>query len=77
MQNGYIKVFNGQMRDEFLNESLSIEFDQAGQLIGAWITDCNRARPHSSLGYKTPAAYADTLATPDGVTLVEALTATG
>jgi transposase InsO family protein len=77
MQNGYIESFNGRMRDELLNESLFIDLDQARQLISAWIADYNTARPHSSLGYKTPAAYADTLATPKGVTLVEALTATG
>jgi len=77
MQNGYIESFNGRMRDELLNESLFIDLDQARQLIGAWIADYNTARPHSSLGYKTPTAYADTLATPKGVTLVEALTATG
>lgn len=37
----------------------------------------NTARPHSSLGYKTPAAYAGTLIAPKGVTLAEALTAAG
>jgi hypothetical protein len=35
------------------------------------------ARPHSSLGYKTSAAYAGTLTAPKGVTLVEALTVAG
>jgi len=54
-----------------------MDLDQARQLIGAWITDYNNARPHSSLGYKTPAAYAGTLTAPKGVTLVEALTAAG
>ncbi len=64
-----------RMRDELLNESLFIDLDQARQLIGAWVIDYNTARPHSSLGYKTPAAYAGTLTAPKGVTLVEALTA--
>jgi len=77
MQNGYIESFNGRMRDELLNESLFINLDQARQLIGAWVTDYNTARPHSSLGYKTPAAYAGTLTAPKGVTLVEALTVAG
>jgi putative transposase len=58
MQNRYIESFNGRMRDELLNESLFIDLDQARQLIGAWVIDYNTARPHSSLGYKTPAAHA-------------------
>src|SRR4051794_1057177 len=77
MQNGYIESFNGRMRDELLNESLFIDLDQARQLIGAWVTDFNTARPHSSLGYKTPAAYAGTLTAPKGVRLAEALIAAG
>lgn len=77
MQNGYIESFNGRMRDELLNESLFIDLEQARQLIGAWVGDYNTARPHSSLGYKTPAAYASTLTAPNGVTLAETLIATG
>ena len=77
MQNGYIESFNGRMRDELLNESLFIDLDQAPRLIGAWVADYNTARPHSSLGYKTPAAYAGTLIAPKGVTSVEALIAAG
>jgi putative transposase len=77
MQNGYIESFNGRMRDELLNESLFIDLDQARRLISAWVIDYNTARPHSSLGYKTPAAFADTLTAPKGVTWVEALTANG
>ena len=61
MQNGYIESFNGRMRDELLNESLYLDLDQARQIIAAWVTDYNTRRPHSSLGYKTPAAYADHL----------------
>jgi putative transposase len=77
MQNGYIESFNGRMRDELLNESLFIDLDQARRLISAWVADYNTARPHSSLGYKTPAAYAGTLTAPKGVTLAEALNAAG
>ena len=61
MQNGYIESFNGRMRDELLNESLFLDLDQARQIITAWVADYNTARPHSSLGYKTPAAYANHL----------------
>ena len=50
MQNGYIESFNGRMRDELLNESLFLNFDQARQIIAAWVVEYNTRRPHSSLG---------------------------
>jgi transposase InsO family protein len=62
MQNGYIESFNGRMRDELLNESLFLDLNQARQTIAIWVADYNTARPHSSLGYRTPADYADHLA---------------
>jgi len=77
MQNGYIESFNGRMRDELLNESLFLDLDQARQIIDAWVADYNTARPHSSLGYKTPAAYAHQLTAPKGVSPAEALIANG
>jgi transposase InsO family protein len=77
MQNGFIESFNGRMRDELLNETLFLDLDQARQLIGAWVADYNTARPHSSLGYQTPAAYAHKLTAPTGATTAEALIAAG
>jgi DNA ligase D-like protein (predicted ligase) len=77
MQNGYIESFNGRMRDELLNESLFLDLDQVRQLIDAWTADYNTAKPHSSLGYRTPAAYADTLTAPEGASRAEALIANG
>lgn len=77
MQNGFIESFNGRMRDELLNETLFLNLDHARLLIGAWITDYNTARPHSSLGYRTPAAYADQLTAPKGATTAGALIAAG
>jgi putative transposase len=58
MQNGYIESFNGRMRDELLNETLFFGLDHARQAITEWVADYNQARPHSSLGYQTPAAFA-------------------
>ena len=58
MQNGYVESFNGKMRDELLNETLFFSLDQAREAIAAWIEDYNTERPHSSLAYQTPAAYA-------------------
>ena len=62
MQNGFCESFNGRMRDELLNESLFFGLDHARRVIGSWADDYNSVRPHSSLGYQTPAAYAATLA---------------
>ena len=64
-QNPYIESFNGRMRDELLNESLFLGLDQARQIITAWVADYNTTRPHSSLGYRTPAAYAEHLTATD------------
>lgn len=50
--------FNGRMRDDLLNESLFLGLDHARQKLREWVADYNAARPHSSLGYKTLAAYA-------------------
>jgi putative transposase len=59
MQNGFCENFNGRMRDELLNESLFFGLDHAK--ITEWINDYNQRRPHSALGYQTPAAYAANL----------------
>jgi transposase InsO family protein len=58
MQNGYVESFNGRMRDELLNESLFLGLADARCAIAAWVADYNNARPHSSLNYRTPAAFA-------------------
>ena len=58
MQNGYVESFNGRMRDELLNETLFLSLDHARAEIAAWIVDYNQERPHSALGYKTPAVFA-------------------
>ncbi|WP_106407708.1 IS3 family transposase [Sinorhizobium alkalisoli] len=62
MQNGYVESFNGRMRDELLNESLFFGLDHARSAIAEWAEDYNHFRPHSSLGYKTPADFAGTIA---------------
>ncbi|WP_390474766.1 IS3 family transposase [Altererythrobacter sp. MTPC7] len=58
MQNGFCESFNGRMRDELLNETLFMSMAHARVEIAAWVDDYNRERPHSSLGYETPAAFA-------------------
>lgn len=58
MQNGICEAFNSKMRDELLNETLFFGPDQARSVVARWVDDYNRNRPHSALGYQTPATFA-------------------
>ncbi|WP_316224395.1 MULTISPECIES: IS3 family transposase [unclassified Bradyrhizobium] len=61
IQNAFVESFNGRMRDEFLNETLFFGLDDARRKLASWVADYNGERPHSSLKYQTPAAYAANL----------------
>jgi putative transposase len=65
MQNGFCESFNGRMRDELLNETLFFGLNHARTTIAQWMDDYNEARPHSALGYITPAAHAANLTATD------------
>jgi putative transposase len=58
MQNPFIESFNGRLRDEFLNETLFTSLMQARLALQEWKRDYNTVRPHSRIGWLTPAAYA-------------------
>ena len=47
--------FNSLLRDEFLNDTLLRSLANARAKLKAWRQDYNGVRPHSSLGYRTPA----------------------
>jgi putative transposase len=66
MQNGFVESFNGRMRDELLNETLFFDLGHARRAIGTWAADYNLQRPHSSLGYLTPVAFAANLTATGG-----------
>jgi putative transposase len=53
------------MRDEFLNETLFFDLDDARIKLAARVADFNGERPHSSLKYLTHTAYAATLTATD------------
>jgi putative transposase len=61
MQNGFCESFNGRMRDELLNETLFFGLDHARTKIAHWADDYNQRRPHSALGYQSPAVFAANL----------------
>lgn len=57
-QNGATESFNGKFRDECLSLEWFRSRAEARVLIEAWRKHFNTVRPHSSLGYLTPAAFA-------------------
>ncbi len=60
MQNAFIESFNGRLRDELLNETLFSSLAHARGKLALWRADYNTARPHSGIGWSTPAAFAAT-----------------
>jgi putative transposase len=64
VQNAFVESFNGKFRNECLNDHWFNSIDEARDIIYAWREDYNQVRPHSSLGYKTPAEFALSAAKP-------------
>ena len=63
-ENGYAESFNARLRDELLNVEMFETVAEARALAMQWRLEYNHRRPHSSLGYRTPAAFAASLAEP-------------
>lgn len=57
-ENGYIESFNGKLRDELLNTQIFFPLSEAREKLEAYRLDYKTCRPHSSLGYRPPAEYA-------------------
>ena len=58
VQNAHVESFHGKSRDECLNASWFANLFDARRKIAAWRKEYNEERPHSSLGYRTPAEFA-------------------
>lgn len=61
IQNAFIESFNGRLRDELLNETLFSSLPHARSALSNWRSDYNDHRPHSGLGWLTPAEFARTI----------------
>jgi transposase InsO family protein len=60
-QNAFAESFQGRMRDECLNEHPFFSMNHVRAILRGWVDDYNTVRPHSTIGYMTPAAYAASL----------------
>ena len=67
-ENGYIESFNGKFRDECLNGELFLSLAEARYIVDRWRLDYNHHRPHSMLGWLTPAAFAVSCVPPGSAT---------
>jgi putative transposase len=56
-ENGYAESFNSKVRDELLNAEEFASLLEAQVLGWEWKRGYNHERPHSSLGYRTPAEF--------------------
>ena len=56
-QNGMNESFNGKFRDECLNLEWFRTRAEARVVIEAYRRRYNEERPHSGIGYQTPAAF--------------------
>jgi len=54
-ENGYVESFNGKLRDELLDREIFYTLQEVQILTEQYRQTYNRIRPHSSLGYRTPA----------------------
>jgi len=59
-QNGFAESFHSKLRDEFLELEEFESVPQARALAALWKEEYNTRRPHSSLGYLTPAEFSAT-----------------
>lgn len=57
-ENAYMESFNGKFEDELLAAELFTSLGEAKVLATAYRRHHNEERPHSALGYRTPAAFA-------------------
>ena len=58
VENAFIESFNGRFREECLSTEWFTSLTDAQKAIENWRQDYNYVRPHSSLGWRTPAEFA-------------------
>lgn len=68
-ENAYSETFNSRLRDELLDREVFATLREAKVLLEDHRLEYNHRRPHSSLGYRTPAEFAAAYRRPDSAPL--------
>jgi len=63
--NALIEAFNSRFRQESPNEHWFMSLPDAREKIEAWRHDYNQNRPHSALGYRSPAEFIEETKSPE------------
>lgn len=58
-QNAFVESLNGRFREECLNQHWFRTLDEAREIIDRWRHHYNHERPHSTLKFMTPVAFAN------------------
>jgi len=58
-QNAFVESLNGKFRNECLNRHLFRTMEEARAEVMEWHYQYNNVRPHSSLNYLPPVAFAE------------------
>lgn len=56
-QNGVVEAYHKTFKRECIWQHRFATFDEVLRVVGPWIDNYNNRRPHSSLGYLSPAAW--------------------
>ena len=68
-QNGFVESFHGRFRDECLNREQLGTLTEARVVVEDYRCESNQRRPHSRLGYQSPARFVQQLPSPSTVGL--------
>jgi putative transposase len=63
--NSFVEAFNGKVRAECIDQNWFLSLDDVRVKCEAFRHDYNHVRPHSSIGYKTPAEFMKSIGNPN------------
>jgi putative transposase len=72
VENAYVESFHSRFRDECLSANWFLILTDARLQIEQWRRDYNEQRPHTSLGGRTPAEFAQAMTSDEPLTRLSA-----